>query len=217
MSRKNASEPDSEDDTSRPPQLVGYARVSTNEQNLDLQTAALERAGCITVYSEKLSAKSKRRPELDLAIKDLVPGDTLVVWRLDRFARSIRDLVVRLEQIEAAKASFRSLTESFDTTSPAGRFMLHILGAVAELEAQLIGHRTAAGIKILQEQGHKFGAKRKFTDAKRAKARAMLAETRIVIRGGKKLKRPKYSRRGIAARLEISYQTLYDWIKRGYK
>ena len=217
MIHKNANEPYSDPDTSRLPQKVGYARVSTNEQNLDMQIEALRAAGCTNVYWEKVSARSRHRPELELAIKELQPGDIFMVWRLDRLARSMRELLRRLDQFEAAGAKFRSLMELFDTSNFAGQAMLYMAGVFAELEGQLIAQRTKAGMAILAEQGHRFGAKRKFTDAKRAKAKAMLAETRTVKRGGKTIKRPKYTRRGIAKKLGVSYQTLYDWIKAGKK
>jgi DNA invertase Pin-like site-specific DNA recombinase len=217
MSQTNANEPDSERDISSSPQFIGYARVSTDDQRLDLQLDALRRAGCETIYEEKISAARRTRSELELALKSLQPGDTFVVWRLDRLARSMRDLLKRLEQIEEAGAKFRSLTEHFDTRTAGGRFLLYILGAVAEFERQLTVERTSAGMRALRDRGHKLGAKLKFTEPKRAKAKAMLKATRTVVRGGKTLMRPKYTRRAIAKKLGVSYQTLYDWIKRGYK
>ncbi len=134
--------------------LVGYARVSTQDQKLDLQIDALRKAGVKpdNLHVEKVSGASKRRPALDLAIKDLMAGDTLVVWRLDRFARSMRDLYARLDQVYAKGAYFRSLTEAFDFGTVTGKFVLGILGLVAELERQLIAQRTSAGIQTWKER-----------------------------------------------------------------
>jgi len=128
--------------------LVGYARVSTQEQNLDMQIEALKKAGVKddNIHTEKVSGGSVKRPALDLAIMDLAEGDTLVVWRLDRLARSIRQLYASLDRIYAKKAFFRSLTEDFDFGTLSGKFVLGILGLVAEFERQLIAHRTKAAI-----------------------------------------------------------------------
>src|SRR6185369_5433619 len=111
------------------PRFVGYARVSTEEQRLDLQLDALHRAGVLAgdIYVEKVSGASKKRPELDLCIKALREGDTLLVWRLDRLARSMRDLYQRLDQVYAHGATFKSLTESFDFGTATGKFVLGIL------------------------------------------------------------------------------------------
>lgn len=135
--------------------LVGYARVSTADQNLDLQIDALERAGVLpeNLYQEHVSAAARRRPQLDLAMMDLRPGDTLIVWRLDRFARSIHDLVRRLRVLEDRGASFRSLNEALDLTTATGRLVLHVMGAIAEFERQLIADRTRAGMRIKMQRG----------------------------------------------------------------
>lgn len=132
--------------------LVGYARVSTEEQSLDLQLDALRKAGVLedNLHTEKKSGASQNRPGLELAIKDLRDGDTLVVWRLDRLARSMRQLYARLDQIYAKGAKFRSLTEDFDFGTVSGKFVLGILGLVAEFERQLIAQRTEAGIKAVR-------------------------------------------------------------------
>lgn len=143
--------------------LVGYARVSTRDQNLDLQIEALKKAGVKddNLHIEKLSATSKKRPALDLAIKDLREGDTLVVWRLDRFVRSMRDLYVRLDAVYAKKAKFRSLTENFDFGTFMGEFVLTILAAVAQLERQIIAYRTSAGIQTWKAKtGENWGRQR---------------------------------------------------------
>lgn len=148
--------------------LVGYARVSTEEQNLELQIEALKRAGVSEhqLHVEKVSGASKRRQALDLAIKDLEEGDTLVVWRLDRFGRSVRDIYARLDRIVAKGASFRSLTEHFDMSTAMGRLYLHIAAAFAEFERQIISQRTKAGIETWMAKGKgKWGRQPKLTEA----------------------------------------------------
>jgi DNA invertase Pin-like site-specific DNA recombinase len=159
-------------------QMVGYARVSTEEQRPDLQLDALRKAGVAKcdIYVEKVSAASKRRPELDLCIKALREGDTLVVWRLDRLARSMQELYSRLDQIHTAGATFKSLSEGFDFTSATGRFMLAVLGAVAQMERDLISARTSAGIQAWRDRGGSPGRRVQFTKDKQAKARQMLRQ-----------------------------------------
>ncbi len=136
------------------PILVGYARVSTEDQNLDMQIQALKRAGVPddNLHVEKISAGAKSRPKLDMAILDLMEGDTLVVWRLDRLARNMRDLFARLDRIKAKGASFRSLTEGFDMSTAMGQLYMHIAGAFAEFERQIIADRTRAGIAAYKER-----------------------------------------------------------------
>jgi DNA invertase Pin-like site-specific DNA recombinase len=199
----------------KPPKgyLVGYARVSTEEQRLDLQTDALKKAGVLAdnLHVEKVSASSRRRPALDLAIKDLRQGDTLVVWRLDRLARSIRELYTRLDQINAKGASFKSLTEDFDFTTVSGKFMLGILGQVTEFERQIIAQRTAAGIAALKErkgQSHKWGRKVIMTPDK-----IRLAGDYLNGRNGRRrLSGPK-----TAAKLRVSTAAIYQhWKQAGY-
>jgi DNA invertase Pin-like site-specific DNA recombinase len=157
------------EDSPEGPQLVGYARVSTEDQRLDLQLDSLKAAGCIHIHVEKVSAASKYRPKLELAIKALHPGDTLVVWRLDRLARSMVDLHKRLEVITGLGAGFRSLTEHFDTVSAGGRLLMHILAAIAEFERQLIAERTAAGMKAARARGVIMGSPTVMTPKVRAK------------------------------------------------
>ncbi len=141
--------------------FIGYARVSTGEQNLDLQIRALKAAGVRddNLHVEKVSGAAKRRPELDYAIMDCRPGDTFLVWRIDRLARSMRDLYARLDRIYAAGASFKSITENFDFGTVSGKFVLGILGLVAEFERQLIAQRTQAGIAAfkLRNPGREWG------------------------------------------------------------
>lgn len=139
--------------------LIGYARVSTIEQKLDLQLDALKRAGVLQrdIYVEKISGGSKRRPALEKAIRALRPGDTLVVWRLDRMGRNLLDLLKRMEYLQRHKIHFRSLTESIDTSTIMGQLLLHILGAIAQFERQLTQERTNAGIRAHRERGGPHG------------------------------------------------------------
>lgn len=138
---------------------MGYARVSTEEQTLDLQINALLRAGVPerAIHSEKVSAASSKRPGLALAIKHCREGDTLVVWKLDRVARSLRHLFRIVNELTDKGVGFRCLTQSFDTTTPAGKLMMAMLGAFAEFERDLIAERTRAGIERAQARGVKFG------------------------------------------------------------
>lgn len=127
--------------------LIGYARVSTDDQNLDLQRTALADAGCTRIYEEKLSGANRNRPELARLLDHLRGGDVVVVYRLDRLARSTRDLLEIAEQLKEADAGLRSLSEPWaDTTSPAGRMVLTVFAGIAEFERTLIHERTGAGL-----------------------------------------------------------------------
>lgn len=146
---------------------IGYARVSTEEQNLDMQIAALNRAGCLRVLYEKLSATAKKRAELDEAIKNLRPGDTFVVWRLDRLARGVPELYLRLSQIAAKEAGFMSLMEpGINFSTAMGKLLLGVFGVFAEFERNLTIERTRAGLAAARARGVKFGTELKMTDAK---------------------------------------------------
>jgi len=151
--------------------LIGYARVSTDDQKLDLQLDALAKAGVEAdqVYRDKLSGARSDRPELEHAIKALRPGDTLVVWRLDRLGRNLKDLIEMIERIEKTGAGFRSLSEAMDTTTPGGRLIFHMMGALAEFERNLIRERTVAGLKAARLRG-KVGGRPKKLDAKKLRA-----------------------------------------------
>jgi DNA invertase Pin-like site-specific DNA recombinase len=179
---------------------IFYGRVSTEEQTLDLQIDAGKKEGCVNFYVEKVSGASKNRPELDLAIKDLQPGDVLVVWRLDRLGRNVRELYRRIDQIYAAGATFKSIMEQFDFGTIFGKVMLAILGALAEFERDLVIQRTTAGIEAARAQGKAHGRPPKLTEAKQERARQMFRE-------GKKQKK-------IAKVLRVSPGTLYHWRKR---
>jgi DNA invertase Pin-like site-specific DNA recombinase len=142
----------------------GYARVSTDDQNPALQLAALQKAGCKTVFKEDgLSVATTKRPALLRCLKKLEHGDTLIVWKLDRLGRSLRDLIVMLDDLKKRGVKFQSLTEAIDTTTPTGRAMWQMIGVLAELERSLISERTRAGVAAAQGRGVKFGRKRKLT------------------------------------------------------
>ena len=143
--------------------LVGYARVSTDEQSLDLQLDALRKAGVEDdqIFTDKASAASTRRRGFRRMMLYLAKGDTLVVWRLDRFARNLLDLLAHLRDFEKRGIKFKSLTEALDTETATGRLVLHVLAAIAEFERQLIGERVRAGMKAAKARGRPVGAKPK--------------------------------------------------------
>ena len=138
---------------------IGYCRVSTEDQNPDLQLTALKRAGCKRIYTDKATGAHTRRPELTQCLKALDDGDTLVVWKLDRLGRSLRDLITLLDELKGRGVAFRSLTESIDTITPTGRAMWQMVGILAELERSLIQERTKAGRAAAQARGVKMGRK----------------------------------------------------------
>jgi DNA invertase Pin-like site-specific DNA recombinase len=145
-------------------QMIGYARVSTKDQELRMQLDDLKQAGCLNIYQEHASAsKGRRRPQLEAALDDLRAGDTLVVWKLDRLARNMRELYQILDRIHEAKAGFKSLKENIDMATPLGRLLLGLFGHLAQFEAELTAERTSAGIKALKSRGFMYGARAKLT------------------------------------------------------
>jgi DNA invertase Pin-like site-specific DNA recombinase len=155
--------------------LVGYARVSTLEQNADLQRDALTAAGCFRVYVDSASGRLDARPQLAAVLDALRPGDTLAVWRLDRLGRSLSHLLETVTGLAERGVGFRSLTESIDTTSPAGRLVFHVFGALAEFEAALVRERTMAGLAAARARGRAGGRPPSMTAEKLAVARQMHA------------------------------------------
>lgn len=147
-------------------QRIGYARVSTDDQHLELQRDALSQAGCSVIYEEAISGKSAVRPELEQCRKALRAGDTLVVWRLDRLGRSLPDLVQIIADLEQRGIGFESLTEKIETSSAAGKLVFHVFAALAEFERGLIRERTQAGLAAARARGRAGGRKPKL-DAKR--------------------------------------------------
>jgi DNA invertase Pin-like site-specific DNA recombinase len=145
---------------------IGYARVSTGEQTLDLQLDALTKAGCGTIYQETASGAKADRPVLEEVLGYLRPGDTLVVWRLDRLGRSLKHLIEVVAALAERGVGFKSLTEQIDTTTPGGKLIFHVFGALAEFERDLIRERTHAGLAAARARGRLGGRPKKLTDAK---------------------------------------------------
>ncbi|CAM7078932.1 recombinase family protein [Escherichia coli O128:H42] len=141
--------------------LIGYVRVSTNDQNTDLQRNALNCAGCERIFEDKISGTKSDRPGLKKLLRTLSAGDTLVVWKLDRLGRSMRHLVTLIEELRQRGVNFRSLTDSIDTSTPMGRFFFHVMGALAEMERELIVERTRAGLAAARAKGRVGGRRPK--------------------------------------------------------
>ncbi|MDH2020458.1 recombinase family protein [Acinetobacter ursingii] len=159
--------------------IIGYARVSTHDQNLDSQLDALQKADCEQIFQEKITGKSKDRPELLSCLKALRKGDVLIVWKLDRLARSLKDLVEIITDLNQREIGFKSLTEAIDTTSATGRLVFHIFGALAEFEHSLIRERTIAGLDAARARGRKGGRKPSMSENDIKKAKAMLSDPQI--------------------------------------
>lgn len=162
-------------------QRIGYARVSTDDQNLDLQRDALRQAGCLTIYEEAASGKSADRPELEQCRKALRAGDTLVVWRLDRLGRSLPDLVQIVAELEQQGVAFESLTEKIETSSAAGKLVFHVFAALAEFERGLIRERTHAGLAAARARGRKGGRKPALTPQQVREIKALLRDPSIPV------------------------------------
>ncbi len=151
--------------SNRLPINIGYARVSTEEQNLGLQIDALNESGCITIYDDAgISGAARDRPGLNAALSHLRPGDTLTVWRLDRLGRSLPYLIETIEHLNSQKIHFRSLTESIDPRSPSGLLVFHILAAMGQFERTLISERTRAGMRTARLMGKHIGRPTRITD-----------------------------------------------------
>jgi DNA invertase Pin-like site-specific DNA recombinase len=181
------------------PMLIGYARVSTVDQNLALQRDALTEAGCQRIFTEQMSGAVADRPVLHDALEFAHSGDTLIVWKLDRLARSMKQLIETIENLRARGIGFRSLTEALDTTTAQGRLVFHMFGALAEFERSLIRERTQAGLAAARRLGRKGGRPPKLTDDDIEVAKAMLANPDIGVTQ-------------IAHRLGVSPATLYRYI-----
>jgi DNA invertase Pin-like site-specific DNA recombinase len=175
---------------------VGYARVSTAEQNTGLQTDALNSSGCERIFEETASGAQRERPELKKAIEFLREGDVLVVWKLDRLARSLRQLIETVEDLQARRIGFVSVTEGIDTTSAGGKLVFHIFGALAEFEREMISERTVAGLRAAKARGRVLGRPPALTDKQIKMARSMKAAG-------------DHSSTEIAAQLGVSRATLY--------
>ena len=144
--------------------LIGYARVSTQDQDTAAQIAALKSSGCEIIFQEKVSGGRWERPELHRLLGQLRKGDVVVVWKLDRLSRSLKDLLSLMEKIQYLGAGFKSLTESIDTTSPAGRMMMQIVGSFAEFERAMLRERTCRGLEVARKEGRIGGRRSKLTE-----------------------------------------------------
>lgn len=178
--------------------LVGYARVSTLDQNLDLQIDALKKAGCKKIFEDELGGSRAERPGLAKALEILRTDDTLVVWKLDRLGRSVKNLVDLVANLHQQGVQFKSLTDAIDTSSPSGRFFFHVMASLAEMERELTAERTRAGLAIARQLGRKGGRKRQMTDSKIESAKKLLADG--------------VPPRDVAQNLGVSVPTLYRWI-----
>lgn len=169
------------------PNIVGYARVSTTDQDPQLQLDALERAGAARIFVETASGATTQREQLAAALDYLNPGDTLAVYRLDRMARSTADAVAILNDLQARGVEFRSLTEAIDTTSPGGRMVYAVMAAVATLEREILIERTMAGLAAARAQGRIGGRPSVMTEERRKLARTMFEEGKTYTAIGKAL------------------------------
>ena len=161
--------------------IIGYARVSTLDQSLDLQLDALGQVGCDKIYSDTTSGARSERPGLREALDYLREGDCLVVWRLDRLGRSLRHLIETVTTLDRRGVLFRSVTESIDTTTPSGRLVFHLFGALAEFERELIRERVRAGVAAARARGRCGGRPRKLSGRQVELARTMLADPTTTI------------------------------------
>ena len=179
---------------------IGYARVSTEEQNLDMQLTALRKAGCKKIFQEKISGTKWERPELHKMLDIVNTGDIVIVWRLDRLARSTKMLLEITERIMDSGGKFSSLSEPWaDTTSPAGKMIMTIFAGMAEFERELIRDRTGSGRKAAKERGVKFGRPSKMTEAQMKAAMRLLRDGQSI--------------RQVAATFNIHYTTLYRLLR----
>jgi len=181
--------------------IIGYARVSMHDQNLDLQKDALTKVGCEKIFVDKITGKSLNRPGLEQTMEMLREGDTLVVWRLDRLGRSLKHLIELVSNLENREIGFRSLTESINTTSPSGKLVFHLFGALAEFERNLIIERTKAGLAAARARG-RLGGRPLALDEKQREALVLL------------YKEKKHSVNEICQIMGISKQTLYNYLRK---
>ena len=178
--------------------LIGYARVSTQDQNLELQIDALTKAGCKKIFDDKISGSRAERPGLTKALEMLREDDTLVVWKLDRLGRSVKNLVNLVGELHKQGIQFKSLTDAIDTGTASGRFFFHVMASLAEMERELTVERTRAGLEVARQLGRKGGRKRQMTDSKIESAKKLLANG--------------VPPRDVAKNLGVSVPTLYRWI-----
>ncbi|MBT6456029.1 MAG: recombinase family protein [Gammaproteobacteria bacterium] len=177
---------------------IGYARVSTKDQDLTLQLDALIKGGCEKIYEDKISGTKATREGLILALEVLRKGDSLIVWKLDRLGRNVKDLVTMVGELEQRGVHFKSLTDNIDTSTPAGRFFFHVMASLAQMERELMIERTKSGLDAARKRGRVGGRKRSMTDSKIESAKRLLADG--------------IPPKDVAGNLGVSVPTLYRWI-----
>lgn len=182
---------------------IGYARVSTKEQNLSLQMDALEKEGCKKIFEEKISGAKADRPELRKMIEQVREGDIIVTWKLDRLGRSIRDLINLVNEIQEKGAGLKSLNDSIDTTTPQGKLTFHLFASLAEFERDIIRERTKAGLEAARARGRKGGRPKGLS--KEAQDKAIIAETLY--------KQREMTITQICKHLNIARSTLYKYLR----
>jgi len=180
--------------------LIGYARVSTDDQNLNLQRDALEKAGCDKIFTDQVSGTKAKRPGLEQALSHLRAGDTLVVWRLDRLGRSLRHLIDTITDLQERGIGFKSLTESIDTTTSGGRLVFNIFASLAEFEREIIRERTQAGLQAARARGRSGGRRKALTDKQVQQLKQLAAD-------------PNNSVEEMCKTFGISRMTYYRYVK----
>lgn len=178
--------------------LVGYARVSTVEQNLELQLSALKEAGCEKIYEDQISGIKTNRPGLSMTLEVLRKNDTLVVWKLDRLGHTVKGLIDLVNFLHQKEIHFKSINDNVDTSTPAGRFFFHVMASLAQMERELMAERTKAGLAAAKAKGRVGGRRRKMTPSKIESAKQLLSSGLLP--------------RDVAENLGISIPTLYRWI-----
>ena len=179
--------------------LIGYARISTRDQNTDLQLDALKKAGCERIFEETASGAKRDRPELQSALDFIRAGDTLVIWKLDRLARSTRQLLDTVEELAKLGIGLKTLTQDIDTNTAGGRLIFTVFGAIAEFEREIIRERTRAGLDAARSRGRKGGRPRMLTEKDLKQARALLTDPEITVED-------------VARRLGVGPSTLYRYL-----
>jgi DNA invertase Pin-like site-specific DNA recombinase len=184
------------------PMLIGYARISTQDQTLSLQQDALEKVGCAKIFTDRVSGTKAERKGLDEALSHLREGDTLVVWRLDRLGRSLRHLIDTVTELHNRGVGFKSLQETIDTTTSGGKLVFHIFGALAEFEREIIKERTQAGLESARSRGKVGGRPKALTSKEVQMLRNMAADKSLTVSD-------------ICKTLGIGRTTFYRYVKVG--